>query len=64
MSERVDHSLTPEDEPHPMDPGRRHVPEGFHITEGDAPTGEGYYPNEPGEETEADQSIEDEVGGG
>jgi len=47
-----------------MAPGQRHVPEGFHIIEGDAPTGEGYYPNEPGEETDADQSIEEEVGGG
>lgn len=64
MSERVDPKMTPEDEPHPMHPGQQHVPEGFHITEGDAPTAEGYYPNEPGEESADNPSIEDEIGGG
>ncbi len=60
QSKRVDPSVTPEDEPHPMHRGQDHLPEGFHITEGDAPTGEGYYEGEPGEETDED----DDVGGG
>jgi hypothetical protein len=52
-SERVNPAQTPEDEPHPMHPGEDAPPEGFHLTEGDAPTGEGYYEGEPG--TQADE---------
>ncbi len=38
-----------DDEPHPSRGGEQSLGWGFHVTEGDQPTGEGYYPGEPGE---------------
>ncbi len=53
MSKRVDHRISEEDEPHPSRNPEEPVPPGYEITEGDPPTGEGYYPGEPGEEPQS-----------
>ena len=38
-----------EDEPHPSRGGEQSLGWGFHVTEADPPSGEGYYPGEPAE---------------
>ena len=40
---------TVEDEPHPSRGAEQSLGWGFHVTEGDPPSGEGYHPGEPGE---------------
>jgi hypothetical protein len=54
VSKRVNPRVSEEDEPHPSRGLEEPAGPGFEITEGDAPTGEGYYEGEPGEETSDD----------
>ena len=61
MTKRVTHRISEEDEPHPTRGPEEPVPPGFEVTEGDPPTGEGYYPDEPGEEKPEATSGEDEA---
>ncbi len=55
MSKRVSHKVSQEDEPHPSRLPEEPLPPGYQETEGDPPTGDGYYEGEPGEETSEDE---------